>query len=132
VLVTTDYFTKWTKAVSLKNMMHREAMHFISEHIIDRFSIPQTLTTDQGLSFMSHQVHEFAESFKIKLISSLPYYAWANGQTESSNKTLIKLIKKKIEENPKRWYEVLSEALWAHHISKYSATKVTPFELVYG
>jgi hypothetical protein len=41
-------------------------------------------------------------------------------------------MKKKIEENPKRWHEVLSEALWAHHISKHSATKVTPFELVYG
>jgi hypothetical protein len=26
----------------------------------------------------------------------------------------------------------LSEALWAHHISKHSTTKVTPFELVYG
>jgi hypothetical protein len=26
----------------------------------------------------------------------------------------------------------LSEALWAHHISKHSVTKVTPFELVYG
>jgi hypothetical protein len=25
----------------------------------------------------------------------------------------------------------LSEALWAYHISKHSATKVTPFELVY-
>jgi hypothetical protein len=42
------------------------------------------------------------------------------------------LIKKKIEENPKRWHEVLLEALWAYHISKHSATKVTPFELVYG
>jgi hypothetical protein len=61
----------------------------------------------------------------------LPYYAQANGQAKSSNKTLIKLIKNKIEENPKRWHEVLSEALWAHHISKHSATKVTPFELVY-
>jgi hypothetical protein len=26
----------------------------------------------------------------------------------------------------------LSEALWAHRISKHSTTKVTPFELVYG
>jgi hypothetical protein len=65
-------------------------------------------------------------------LNSSPYYAQANGQAESSNKTLIKLIKKKIEENPRRWHEVLSEALWAHHISKHSATKVTPFELVYG
>jgi transposase InsO family protein len=57
---------------------------------------------DQGSSFMSHQVHDFAESLRIKLLSSSPYYAHANGQAESSNKTLIKLIKKKIEKNPKR------------------------------
>jgi hypothetical protein len=45
---------------------------------------------------------------------------------------LIKLIKKKIEENPRRWYEVLSEALWAHRILRHGVTKVTPFELLYG
>jgi transposase InsO family protein len=102
VLVTTDYFTKCTEAVPLKNMRHKEVIHFISEHIIHRFGIPQTLTTDQGLSFIFHQVHEFAESLKIKLIRSSSYYAQANSQVESSNKTLIKLIKKKIDENPKK------------------------------
>jgi hypothetical protein len=132
VLVATDYFTKWIEAVPLKNMSHKEVIQFISEHIIHRFDIPQTLTMDQGSSFMSHQVHKFVESLKIKLLSSSPYYAQANGQAESSNKTLIKLIKKKIEKNPKRWHEVLSEALWTHHISKHSTTKVTSFELVYG
>jgi transposase InsO family protein len=120
------------EAVSLKNMMHKEVTHFILEHIIHRFTIPQTLTTDQGSSFMSHQIHEFAESLKIKLLSSSLYYAQANGQAESSNKTLIKLLKKKIKENPNWWHEVLSEVLWAHRISKHSATKVRPFELVYG
>ena len=45
---------------------------------------------------------------------------------------MIKLIKKKIEENPRRWHEVLSETLWAHRISRHGATKVTPFELVYS
>ena len=45
---------------------------------------------------------------------------------------MIKLIKKKIEENPRRWHEVLSKALWTHRISRHGATKVTSFELVYG
>jgi hypothetical protein len=40
VLVATEYFTKWTEAVSLKNMTHREVINFISEHIIHRFGIP--------------------------------------------------------------------------------------------
>jgi transposase InsO family protein len=102
VLVATDYFTKWTEAVQLKNMTHREVIHFISEHIVHRFGIPRTMTTDQGSSFMSHQVRDFAESLKIKLLSSSPYYTQANGQAKSNNKTLIKLIKKKIEENPQK------------------------------
>jgi hypothetical protein len=80
---------------------------------------------------VSKEVREFVELYKIKLLNSSPYYAQANGQTKSSNKTLIKLIKKKIEENLRRWHEVLSEALWTHRISRHGATKVTPFELVY-
>ena len=53
---------------------------------------------DQGSSFISKEVRAFAESYKIKLLNSSPYYAQANGQVESSNKILIKLIKKKTEE----------------------------------
>jgi hypothetical protein len=59
-------------------MAHRDVIHFISEHTIHIFSISQTLSMDQG-SFMSHQVHEFAESLKIKLLNSSSYYAQANG-----------------------------------------------------
>jgi hypothetical protein len=113
-------------------MTHKEVIEFITEHIIHRFGIPQTLTTDQGTSFMSKEARKFAKLYKIKLFNSSPYYAQANGQAKSSNKTLIKLIKKNIEESPRRWHEVLSEALWTHLISRHGATKVTPFELVYG
>jgi hypothetical protein len=42
------------------------------------------------------------------------------------------LIKNKISDNPKYWHKILSKALWAHRISKHRATKVSPFELVYG
>jgi transposase InsO family protein len=113
-------------------MTHREVIEFITGHIIHRFGIPQTLTTNQGTLFTSKEVREFVDAYGIKLLNSSPYYAQVNGQAESSNRTLVKLIKKKIEDNPRRWHEVLSEALWAHRISRHGATKVTPFELVYG
>jgi hypothetical protein len=75
ILVATDYFTKWTEAVPLTNMTHREVINFVQEHIIYWFGVPQTLTTDQGPSFMSHQFREFAESMKINLMNSSLYYA---------------------------------------------------------
>jgi transposase InsO family protein len=113
-------------------MTHREVISFVREHIIYWFRVPQSLTTDQGPSFMSHQFREFVESMKIKLMNSSPYYVQANGQAEASNKVLIKIIKKRIEDSPRRWHEKLSEALWAHRTSGHGATKVIPFELVYG
>jgi hypothetical protein len=64
LLVVTDYCTKWTEAVLLRNMTHWEAISFVHEHIIYRFEVPRTLTTDQGPSFRSHQFREFVESMK--------------------------------------------------------------------
>jgi hypothetical protein len=45
---------------------------------------------------------------------------------------LIKLIKRKIDEYPRRWHEVLSEALWAYRVSCHGATRTSPYHLVYG
>ena len=67
---------------------------FVKEHIIYRFGIPQTITTDQGTIFTSNEFEEFANGMGIKLLNSSPYYAQANGQAEASNKWVIKLIKR--------------------------------------
>ena len=66
------------------------------------------------------------------MLNLSPYYVQAYGQAESSNKTFIKLIKKKIKEHPRRRHEVLLKALWDHQISKHGVTQVTPYEVVYG
>jgi hypothetical protein len=56
------------------------------------------------------------------LSNSSPYYAQANGQAEASNKVLIKIIKKRIKDNPRRWHEKLLEALWVQRKSRHRAT----------
>jgi transposase InsO family protein len=132
VLVATDYFSKWVETVHLRNMTHREGIDFVLQNIIYRFGVPQTLMKDQGASFISHQFKEFAASLRIKLMNSSPYYAQSNGQAEASNKIIISLIKKKTEEKPRRWHEVLTESLWAYRTSEHGTIQVTPFKLVYG
>ena len=68
----------------------------------------------------------------IKLLNSSPSYAQANGQAEASNKGVIKLTKRKIDEHPRKWHTVLNEALWAYRMACHGATKVSPYQLVYG
>jgi ribonuclease HI len=100
VLLVTDYFTKWVEEIPLKRVTLENIVEFVKEHIIYRFGIPQTITTDQGTQFTSSEFREFAESMGIKLLNSSPYYAQANGQAEASNKIMIKIIQKKNDQKP--------------------------------
>jgi IS30 family transposase len=102
ILVVTDYFTKWVEAIPLRRVTSTSMIDFVKEYIVYRFGIPQTITTDQGTMFTSREFDEFAIGMGIKVLNSSPYYAQANGQVEASNKGIIKLIKRKIKENPKR------------------------------
>jgi hypothetical protein len=132
ILAITDYFTKWVEVIPMKSVTSKDVVNFIKEHVIHRFEIPQTITTDRGSVFISEEFRKFVADVGIKLIRSSSYYAQANGQAEASNQSLIKLIKRKIDEHPRCWHEILSEALWTHHISCRGATKTSPYHLVYG
>jgi hypothetical protein len=132
ILAITDYFTKWVEVIPMKLVTSKDVINFIKEHVIQRFGIPQTITVDGGSVLISEEFRKFAADVGIKMIISSPYYAQANGQAETSNQSLIKLIKRKIDEHPRCWHEVLTEALWAHHISCHGATKTSPYHLVYG
>jgi len=85
VLVATDYFTKWVEAIPLNVASSANVIEFIQEHIIYRFEVPQSITTDQGKMFTSKEFEDFAASIGFKLINLSPYYAQANGQVETSN-----------------------------------------------
>eukprot|EP00253_Pinus_taeda_P032799 PITA_32799 len=52
--------------------------------------------------------------------------------TESSNKSLVNIIKKLLEINKKSWHKRLVNALWADQVSQKKSIGTSPFELVYG
>ena len=116
----------------MKTVTSKNIIDFVKEHIVYRFGISQTITTDQGTMFTSEEFRDFATSMGIKLLNSSPYYTQANGLVEASNLILIKLIKKKIEEQPRKWYLTLNEALWPYRMACHGSIKSSPYELVYG
>ena len=49
-----------------------------------------------------------------------------------SNKTLVRALKKTINESQKNWDSQLNFALWANRITNKRSTGKSPYELVYG
>ena len=63
---------------------------------------------------------------------STPYHPQANGQVESSNKILVKIIKKIVQDNKADWDQKLDSALYLFRTTFKVTTGMTPFRLVYG
>ena len=63
---------------------------------------------------------------------STSYYPQGNGLAESSNKSLVRIIKKLLEDNKKNWDSKLKFALWADRVTNKKSIGNSPFKLVYG
>jgi transposase InsO family protein len=75
---------------------------------------------------------EFCNKYNIKLVHSTPYYPQGNGLAESSNKSLIRIIKKLLTENKRSWDSKLKFSLWVDQISTKKSIGTSPFQMVYG
>jgi transposase InsO family protein len=96
------------------------------------FGCISNIVTDNATSFKAESLIKFCEEHAITFIHSTPYYPQGNGLVESSNKSLIKIIKKLLEDNKKAWDSKLEFTLWADGITKKRSLGVSPFHLVYG
>jgi hypothetical protein len=83
-------------------------------------------------SFKAEPLIQFCEYFGISLIHSTPYYPQGNGLAKSFNKSLIKSIKRLLDDNKKAWDSKLKFSLWADRVTTKRSLGISPFHLVYG
>ena len=117
ILIATDYFTKWVEAVPLKVANSDAIIKFIDYFIITRFGLPNALIFDNASYLSGNNIVEFALKRGFKLKYSANYYPQVNGLAESTNKNLIRIIKRTVDQNQKNWHKSLIFTLWADRIT---------------
>eukprot|EP00253_Pinus_taeda_P007461 PITA_07461 len=132
ILAATDYFTKWIEAIPTRKVDHHVVMRFLTKNIFTRFGYPHKLVTDNAAAFRAKELVDMCDSMGIELVHSTSYYPQGNGIAESSNKSLIRIIKKMLEYNKKNWNSKLKYALWADRVTTKKSTWNSPFKLVCG
>eukprot|EP00253_Pinus_taeda_P015863 PITA_15863 len=132
ILTATDYSTKWVEAIPLKTTNSEAIIEFIDQFIITRFDVLNALVFYNASYFLGNAMFDSAIKRGFKLKYSANYYPQGNGLAESTNKNLIKIIKRTIEQNHKNWHKSLIFALWADKITQKASIGSSPFKLVYG
>nr|XP_023904956.1 uncharacterized protein LOC112016665 [Quercus suber] len=113
--------------------MQDDAAKFVREcDKCQRFGIPRTIISDNGRQFDCQGFRDFCSGLGIKNQFSSPGHPQANGQTEVTNRTLLKIIKTKLDDAKGAWPEELPNVLWAYRTTARTPTGETPFRLTYG
>jgi len=90
---------------------------FLEENIISHFGCPRKIVRDNAQAFQSANIFAFCQDYGIELVHSTAYYPQGNGLAESSNKNLVRIIKKMLDQNKKAWDSHLKFVLWADRIN---------------
>nr|XP_016467247.1 PREDICTED: uncharacterized protein LOC107789886 [Nicotiana tabacum] len=92
----------------------------------------EEIVCDNSPRFICAKIIEFFQIWPIKRVTSAPQHPVASGQAESTNKVIINILKKRLEESKSNWPEVLLGVLWAYRTTPKISTTETLFSLVYG
>jgi transposase InsO family protein len=131
ILTTTYYFTKSTEDVLLKHSTDDQVISFLENNIFSKFGLPLEIITNNGPTFISAKLTQFLAKLGVKHFTSSSYYPQGNGQAESTNKNLVRIVKRLIEDKPRQWHTLLTYALWEDQTTTKVRTGCTPFQLFY-
>ena len=92
--MTTDYFTIWVEAISLYKVNEDAVMDFLQDHIMTRFGVPISLVFYNSTYFYSIRLIAFANERGINLHYFVNYYPQGNRLAKSTNKNLIRILKR--------------------------------------
>ncbi|KAK3033969.1 hypothetical protein RJ639_034133 [Escallonia herrerae] len=132
VIVAIDYFTKWTEAESLETITSAKCEDFFWKNVICRFGVPRALVVDNGKQFDNNNFRTFCTNLSIDLRFTSVAHPQSNGQTENMNRSILRGLKKKLDEAKGAWVDELPKVLWAYRTTPHSVTGETPFLLCYG
>jgi hypothetical protein len=104
--------------------------------ISHRFGFPNTIITDLGSNFHSHQFWDFCEHSAVEVKYVSVAHLRANDQVERANGLILDGLKQRLyEENSKKgrkWINKISSVIWGLRTQPSKATGQSPFFLIYG
>ena len=131
LVVGIDYFTKWVEAEALATIIEKSIWSFVWRNIIYKYEIPRVFVSNNGKQFDNNAFKNFCSELSIKNHYSSPAHPQANGQVEVTNRSLLKIIKTRLEGAKGIWSDELPKVLWAYRTTARTPTREMPFWLAY-
>lgn len=91
-LTIIDKFTRWAKAIPIKDKSSESVCRAFYDNWISRFGVPETVTTDQGKEFQSKMTQSLMKFAGCHRVRTTTYHPASNGMVEKWHRTLKSAI----------------------------------------
>ena len=132
VLVITDHFTRYAKAIPTKNMTAKTTAEVFYNNFITHYGLPQRIHSDQGANFESNLRRELCQLLNIKKSRTTPYHPMGNGMCERFNRTLCDMLGTLKPDQKKDWKRYIGTLVHAYNCTRHDSTGQSPFYLLFG
>ena len=133
ILVVVDRFSKYAHCLALS---HPYSTPKVAKMFMDNryklHGLPASITSDRDPVFLSRFWKEMFNIQGMDLHYSTAYHPQTDGQTEVINKCIEHYLKCMTGDHPHKWAKWLPLAEWWYNTNYHSATKMTPYEVLYG
>ena len=120
------------EAKALAIITKKNIRSFVWRNIICKYGIPRVLVFDNGKQFDNSAFKDFCLELGIKNHYLSLAHPQANGQVEVTNRSLLKIIKIRLEGAKGIWLDELPSVLWAYRTTARTSIGEMPFRLAYG
>nr|CAD1821648.1 unnamed protein product [Ananas comosus var. bracteatus] len=133
IMVVVDRLSKYAHFLALSHPYTASTIaQLFLDHIYKLHGLPKSIVSDRGAVFLSHFWQELFRELHVHINLSTAYHPQSDGQTEVVNRCLETYLRCMTGDQPRNWVKWLSLAEWWYNTSYHSATKATPYEIVYG
>ena len=132
ILVMTDYFTKWSEAVPIRNKRASTVADALYKYWYCVYGIPTEIRSDQGKEFTNTLLQRLHTRLQVRHCVTTTYYPQANGQVERFNRTLVNSISHYVDQNLATWDSYLPSVLFAYRTAINDVTHHSPYQLMFG
>ena len=132
IVVISDYYTKWTHAIALKDQTALTIADKMMTEFISVVGVPKQIHTDQGRNFESHLFHHLCDLLGIEKTRTTPFHAQSDGQVERWNRTIQQMLKSFVNDNRNDWDDHLPYLCMAYRATPHESTGVSPNLMMFG
>ena len=132
ILIITDHYIKFAKAIPKKNQTAKTTAETLYNDFILNFGMPTRLHSDQGANFESETIAELCRLTGVKKSRTTPYHPQGNAGPERFNRTLLNMLGTLEEDQKLDWKKYVNSLVYAYNCTPHESTGYAPYELLLG